>query len=46
MYKRKLSTGIVKDKRYKRITPNSFDGGRKMKKKQLENSISPRSSLY
>lgn len=33
VYKRKLSTGIIKDKRYKRITPNSFDGGRRMKKK-------------
>jgi hypothetical protein len=33
MYKRKLITGIVKDKRYKRITPNSFDGGRRVKKK-------------
>ena len=33
IYKRKLNTGIVKDKRYKRITPNSFDGGRRMKKK-------------
>jgi hypothetical protein len=44
IYKRKLSTGIVKDKRYKRITPNSFDGGRRMKKKHLENSHSPKSS--
>ena len=44
MYKRKLIGGIVKDKRYKRITPNSLDGGMRMKKTQLENSITPEKS--